>query len=123
MLLKVGMEIYISTWERGLMPTMPTEDVKATWPKGVAAVYDAGPEHLDRFTVFYSEPKAWGIDSKEYLPYVSMCRNPTNPGGLSQHGVGKMGDHNGKEIKFTDLPELCRKLVYRDLTASIMQKK
>lgn len=83
------------------------------YPKGVKAIYDNGGKTWDRYSVYYSDRKAWGEDRPKMWPMVGMSLNPFQ--GFGQHGSGMLGRHNGKRIAFEDLPKECQKLVNRDL--------
>jgi hypothetical protein len=81
----------------------------------VKAVYDNGGKSYDRYTVYYSHPKEWGIREYGTYPYVAMNDTPYSPLGFCQHGEGKLGRHNGKRIDFYELPTDCQKVVRQDL--------
>jgi hypothetical protein len=55
------------------------------------------------------------------LPIVHCRRKDSmkivlvHPQGFGQHGRGLIGKHNGKRIKFEELPPDCQRLVMRDL--------
>jgi hypothetical protein len=83
--------------------------------KGIKAIYDNGGETIDRYTVYYSNPKDWGITRPGIYPCVGMNAAPFHPQGFGQHGEGMLGRHNGKRIPFESLPEDCRKLIEMDL--------
>ena len=75
----------------------------------VRAVYDAGPEQNDRYTVVLKP--VW-----EANPGHSQClgfnAQPTHPSyGISQFSECVVGRHLGKKIKFADLPEHLREHV------------
>lgn len=82
----------------------------------IHSIYDNGGETFDRYTVYYK-----GRGTLDYRPQgtfrfcVGMSENPFHPQGYGQHGSGMPGKHNGKRIKFEDLPEQCQKLVLQDL--------
>lgn len=82
----------------------------------IHSIYDNGGKTFDRFTVFY---KGRGtLDHKTQGTFrfcVGMSENPFHPQGFGQHGSGMPGKHNGKRIKFEDLPEQCQRLVKQDL--------
>ena len=86
------------------------------YPKGIIAIYDIDksmPKCLDRYTVYYSRrvcPANPGMHG-----YLAMSCDPFAPYGFAQHGEGLLGKHNGKRIKWEDLPEDCRKCAVRDL--------
>jgi len=82
--------------------------------KGIKAIYDNGGKTIDRYTVYYDNPKDWGITAQIY-PCVGMSAAPFHPQGFGQHSEGMLGKHNGKRIKFEELPEDCQKLVKQDL--------
>ena len=83
--------------------------------KGIKAIYDAGENEFDRYTVYFSDRKGWGEDRPGIYPYVAMSLDPFWPLGLCQYGSGRLGRHNGRKIKFEDLPKDCQKAVMRDL--------
>ena len=83
-------------------------------PKGIKAIYDSGEATADRYTVYYCWPGHWGLQFPDYA-YVIMSNNPGDPGGVCQHGTGRLGRHNGRRIVFTDLPTACQLVVRRDL--------
>jgi hypothetical protein len=82
---------------------------------GIKAIYDNGGKTFDRYTVYYSNPKDWGITEPKMYPCVGMSAYPFHPQGFGQHSTGMLGRHNGKRIKFEELPEDCQKLVLQDL--------
>lgn len=90
------------------------------YPKGIKAVYDDG-KSIDRYTVYYSRRSDWGIVRGTHsfqmnlYPCVGMNCAPFHPQGFGQHGSGCLGRHNGKRIRFEDLPADCQKLVMQDL--------
>jgi hypothetical protein len=72
--------------------------------------YDNGGLTCDRFTVIF-------MDCPDTNGYQCLCMDekPTDPQGFGQHGVAVPGDHLGRVVKLTDLPQECQKLVLRDL--------
>ncbi len=89
--------------------------MRIKYPKGIKVVYDAGPDLIDRYTVYYSNPKAWGIMEVGPFFYIGMSARPFHPQGFGQHGIGYLGRHNGKKISFESLPEDCKKAAQNDL--------
>lgn len=84
----------------------------------IHSIYDNGGETLDRYAVYYKGRGSLYHNSQATFRYfLSMSENPSHPQGYGQHGWGMPGKHNGKRIKFEDLPEQCQKLVLQDLTA------
>ena len=83
--------------------------------KGIKAVYDDGGKSIDRYTVYFSNPKDWGITQTGIYPCVGMNGAPFHPQGFCQHSEGMLGPHNGKKIRFKDLPKDCQRAVRRDL--------
>lgn len=88
---------------------------KIVYPKGIKTIYDSGNSVPDRYTVYYSNPQDWGIIAPGRYEYLGMSALPFHPQGIAQHGVGRLGKHNGKRIRFEDLPEDCQKCVKQDL--------
>lgn len=68
----------------------------------IIAVYDNGGKAVDRFTVYFNEDFDYQGKLKECL---AMSNNPSDPQGFSQFSGGQLGRHNGKRIKFNDLPQ------------------
>jgi len=68
----------------------------------IIAVYDNGGKTVDRFTVYFNEDYNRQGTMKECL---AMSEYPTHPMGFSQFSGGQLGRHNGKRIKFSDLPQ------------------
>ena len=83
--------------------------------KGIKAIYDNEGASIDRYAVYFSHPKDWGITQTGIYPNVSMSGAPFHPQGFCQHGEGMLGQHNGKRIKFEALPKDCQKAVRREL--------
>ena len=78
----------------------------------IKAIYDNGGETFDRFTVYYTERERNGF----YMGR-GMSEHPCHPQGFGQCVSGQLGKHNGKRIKFDELPTDCRKLIKSDLSA------
>lgn len=75
-------------------------------------IYDSGPQYADRYTVYYLDE----VNPRNgQTALVGMSAHPFHPQGFGQHGEGTPGQHNGKLIRFKDLPPDCQKLVQRDL--------
>jgi hypothetical protein len=73
--------------------------------------YDNGGKTCDRYTVVYmKEPRSNGLFNAR-----AMNHQPFHPQGFGQSTTAKLGRHLGKRIKFSALPEDCRKLVMQDL--------
>ena len=80
----------------------------------IHSVYDNGGETADRFTVYYGGRGT--INHRNGLRLmVGMSDAPFHPQGFGQHGEGMPGRHNGRRIRFDDLPADCRRLVEADL--------
>ena len=79
----------------------------------IKAIYDNGGKTFDRYTVYYNEPLLSPIPN--LYPCIGMSSNPFHPQGFGIHSEGTLGRHNGKRIKFEDLPTDCQKLVLQDL--------
>ena len=77
----------------------------------IKAIYDNGGETFDRFTVYYTERERNGFYTGR-----GMSQHPCHPQGFGQCVSGQLGKHNGKRIKFEELPTDCRKLVKSDLS-------
>ena len=67
-------------------------------------IYDNGGRSMDRYTVYFNDTEC-----------LAMSENPFHPLGFGQHSTGKIGPHNGQEIKFSDLPPDCQRAVLKDL--------
>ena len=68
-------------------------------------VYDNGGRSMDRYAVYFNDTEC-----------LSMSADPFFPLGVCVHSTGKVGPHNGQEIKFSDLPADCKKAVITDLS-------
>jgi hypothetical protein len=68
----------------------------------IIAVYDNGGKTFDRYTIYTNEDYNRQGTIKVCL---ALSDNPNHPQGFSQFSGGTIGDHNGKRIKFTDLPQ------------------
>ncbi len=95
----------------------------------IHSVYDAGGSG-DRFTVYYKGRGSLSptfvrigtpgkLGNNRRYQRTRMCLGmsgaPFHPQGVCQHGYGIPGRHNGKRIKFEDLPADCKKAVMQDL--------
>jgi len=75
--------------------------------------YDNGGKTWDQYTVVYTGNYKW----RHGCEYVGMSEHPFHPQGFGQHGWDSnvidrpTYSHLGKKIKFTDLPEYCKRLV------------
>jgi hypothetical protein len=85
----------------------------------ILAVYDNGGESFDRYTVYYdANIQRWTTvegHPREILEGRGMSENPCHPQGFGQMIQGTLGEHNGKEISFSELPQACKDLVNSDL--------
>ena len=99
-----------------------TERYKRLLPEGTPRYircYDNAGESADRYTVVYSGRYAG--KSKGWFDYIGMSSNPFHPQGIGIHGQSEFQPidkpsykHLGKKIKFSDLPEDCKKAVMQD---------
>lgn len=80
----------------------------------IKKIYDNGGETLDRYTVYYDFVEVIK-EGKLMFMCISMNCAPFHPQGIGIHGYGELGNHNGKEISFEDLPKNCQKAVKQDL--------
>lgn len=82
-------------------------------PKYVKAIYDnhgTKDETFDRYTIVFH------TKNNHYLLYdcLSLSHNPASPQGFSQFDSCAIGDHLGKQIKWSDLPfEIRGHIAYR----------
>ena len=76
-------------------------------------IYDNQGETFDRYTAAYTD---WEGAKPYYCAMRCMSSDPFSPNGFGQMSEGEPGAHIGKRIKFSDLPELCQKLVIQDRT-------
>ncbi len=76
-------------------------------------VYDNGGETFDRFTVVYLDEIE--RETKDGILYscLGMSSDPFNPLGYAQHSSAMIGDHLGREIPFSSMPEDCRTCAIR----------
>lgn len=83
----------------------------------IHSIYDNGGETFDRYTVYFKGRGTlnWYTKDPPMRYCLAMSSNPFHPQGFGQHSEGKPGKHNGKKIKFEDLPEDCQKLVLQEL--------
>lgn len=81
----------------------------------VHSIYDAGPEWADRYTVYFKGRGSLSWNGKQQTRLcVGMSEHPFHPQGVGFHGDGVPGKHNGKRIKFEDLPTDCQRLVKQE---------
>lgn len=105
---------------------------RARWlegaPEYVAAVRDSGPNKgADRYTVVYTAP-IWNESYPEYYkriggdprttPARAMSASPFHPQGIGLFIECVPGAHLGRNIKWADLPEDCKRCVIMDGEAS-----
>jgi hypothetical protein len=83
----------------------------------IHSIYDNGGETCDRYVVYYKGKGSLGgmIGNKRGRLFFGMSESPCHPQGFGQHGYGLVGKHNGKKIKFEELPQECQKAVLADL--------
>lgn len=62
-------------------------------PAGVLAIYDAGPDEFERYTVFYTEPVAGTTYADMVIGYRGMSEHPAAP-----NGFGVFGDMPAHEV-------------------------
>jgi len=71
-------------------------------------IRDNGGVTFDRYTIIYPDGS-----------YVAASVNPTHPQGFWQHGegleIGGDNHHLGKLITFSELPDVCQRLVIQEL--------
>lgn len=110
----------------------PRTATRARWlqdaPKGLAAVYDSGPNRgADRYTALYSGPVYCGRYGELVTAARFMSESPYAP-----HGIGIYGDapfdyaarrRMGKKIRFLDLPPDCQNLVCRDCAEQTFESR
>lgn len=92
----------------------------ADCPAGVLAILDSGPRYADRFTVVYAEPIRDRYSGRNVYGYRGMCANPCHPQGIGMYG--ELGEgalsamrRREKRLRWSELPEECRRVVRRDL--------
>jgi len=71
----------------------------------ILAVYDK-PECADRYTIILDDTQRG-----KFHTCLSVDDRPSHPQGFSQFGECIWGDHLGKQIEFSDLPEEVQKHV------------
>ena len=75
----------------------------------ITAIYDNGGKTFDRYTAYLN------VNESKREPRLMQCfamsENPCHPQGVGMHGAGFLGRHNGKRIKFCDLPEQCQEVL------------
>lgn len=82
--------------------------------------YDNGGKTYDQYTVVFTG--RYTHKTNNAFMYVGMSSAPFHPLGFGQHGDSPQPidrpsyKHLGKRIDFDQLPEDCKKLVYRDYT-------
>jgi hypothetical protein len=77
----------------------------------IKAIYDNEGETADRYSVYFSE---FDPRTGHHL-CLGMSANPRHPQGFCQHCYGVPGKHNGKRIKFEELPEVCREIIDEEI--------
>lgn len=80
----------------------------------IKAIYDNEGKNADRYTVYYN-----AIEKREgtniFYSCLGMDDKPSHPQGIGMHSSGVLGRHNGKRIKFNQLPLECQRAVNQDL--------
>ncbi|HBD95716.1 MAG TPA: hypothetical protein DC057_16220 [Spirochaetia bacterium] len=77
----------------------------------IKAIYDK-PDIIDRYTIYYN------TQCQNYdIPMFDCLCVGNNPAVFCQHSIGQIGKHNGKKIKFENLPEIVQQAVKQDMTA------
>lgn len=82
--------------------------------RNIKAIYDYGPSVINRYTVYYSNKREWGIVSTKIFPCARVSYTTTKA-YIDTHDVGGLGKSNGKKICFELLPEICQKIILKDL--------
>lgn len=80
----------------------------------VKAIYDNEGKSADRYTVYYNAVEKKD-DKNIFYACIGMDDKPFHPQGIGMHSSGVLGRHNGKRIKFNQLPLDCQKAVNQDL--------
>jgi len=87
------------------------DDVELLEPAGVpevyiTAIYDNGGKSFDRYCAYLN------VRESRREPRLMQCfvmsDNPQHPKGVGMHSAGFLGRHNGKRIRFSDLPAQCQ---------------
>jgi hypothetical protein len=81
----------------------------------ILSIYDNGGKTLDRYTVYYDSVERQG--PPRFYACLGMNAAPFHPQGIGMHASGQLGRHNGKRIKFEDLPRDCQQAVKNDLAS------
>lgn len=94
-----------------LAPYIRRDDVELLEPAGVPEVYitkiyDNGGRTVDRYAVYLNTCES-RADSRKMACFV-MSEHPKHPQGVAMHTAGYIGSHNGKRIKFEQLPQDCQ---------------
>jgi len=93
-------------------------------PKGVLAIFDAGPEWGDRYTVFYTEPVVNPRNSMHgmVIGFRGMSENPFHPQGVGMYGELEAWQlvifrqrASKQKCRWTDLPDKVKACVRQDL--------
>lgn len=80
-------------------------------------LYDNGGKTYDRYTAVYmDEPEENMRGTAKLYAGRGMSENPFHPLGYGLACAVKPGQHLGKRIAFTALPEACQRLVKQDRT-------
>lgn len=77
----------------------------------ILEIRDNEGKTCDRYTVVYD---TIGDNAGNY-DALAMSEKPFHPVGFGQHVSAQPGEHLGKLIKFSDLPDDCQRLVISDL--------
>ena len=74
--------------------------------------YDNLGRSIDRYCVYFMDEKN---ERNRHTAYLAMDATPFYAQGFGQHGEGVPGPHNGKRIRFSELPTDCQKCVMNDV--------
>lgn len=81
------------------------------------AVYDQGTKSSDRYTVVYLDK----METANLHAARGLSAKPFDPQGFGMYTMATPGAHLGEMIRFEDLPQDCRQLVWNDLAADKAQ--
>ena len=75
--------------------------------------YDNAGKTADRYTVVYMDCPERSLPGS--YAAVGMNAEPFHPQGIGMHTSAMPGEHLGRRVRLSELPEDCQKLVQRDL--------
>jgi hypothetical protein len=81
------------------------QTISVTKSPKILAIYDA-PDFADRYSIYIDEKH--DREGKYYM-VLGLSDDCYQPNGVNMWSSGTLGPHNGKEIKFEDLPERVQK--------------